>query len=82
MGLENFLLNCSSLPGVHTIGLFDCCRRNKNKLGNKLVIPGGGYTSIISIYREAHSEFQNRECPCPADSPSMIEEFFNHVSTK
>ena len=83
--IESFLLKCSAIPGVHTIGIFDCCRQNRSsKLNMKPAAPTGDYHSIFSAYREAHSEYISRECPCSGNqaSESLAEKFFSHVKGK
>ena len=73
--LEAFLMKCAQMNGVYTMGLFDCCRRNR---GRSSVAKVGGI-NMISIYREDIQEFTPRSCPCQQPSVNMAEEFFQHL---
>ena len=81
--LEKFVQDCSSLPGIYTISLYDCCRREvKNE--DHLSVANQKVKNLVTVYREPPSEYlEAGGCTCdPLQTPSLIEAFFDHLETK
>ena len=60
INIEEFLVECAEKEYVYTIGLFDCCRRNKES--SKRVTLGKNMMNVATIYREQVTDFEPRIC--------------------